>query len=393
MNMIVIGVDAHKRTHTLVALDGMTGADRGETTVASDDDGMLKALRFATGVAQHRVWAVEDCRHVTSRLERALLGAGERVIRVPPALTGESRKATRTAGKSDAIDARAVALAAIREGVDTLPVAFLDQQAYEIRVLCDYRDQLMRERAKLINRMRWHLVRIAPEIESQIGKEALKGPRIRARLARQLGQLPKTPELRVVKAQLRRVNEISKEAKQIFDELTVLLEAHAPQLLEQPSIGTVTAAVIIGRTAGAQRFRSEACFARHTGTAPIPASSGNKVRHRLDRGGDRQLNRAIHIIALGRMAWNPETRAYIQRRISEGKTKREAIRALKRHIARQIWHLLYTTTPARNPATETLRHPHQQPQNGSHSVALAPKPANTRQTVTVSAPALMPCTG
>ena len=260
---------------------------------------MLNALRFAVALDGDRVWAVEDCRHVTSRLERALLGAGERVIRVPPALTGESRKASRTPGKSDPIDARAVALAAIREGVENLPVAFLDEQAHEIRVLCDYRDQLMNERNRLINRLRWHLVRIAPELEAQLGPAALKGPRIRARLARQLGQLPASPELRVAKAQLRRINEITKEQRDLFAELTDLIQAHAPQLLEQRSIGTVTAAVIIGRTAGAKRFRSEACFARHAGTAPIPASSGKTIRHRLHRGGDRQLNRAIHIIALG----------------------------------------------------------------------------------------------
>lgn len=343
--MIVIGVDAHKRTHTLVALDGVIGASRGETTIQASDDGALNALRFAVALDDERVWAVEDCRHVTSRLERALLGAGERVVRVPPALTGESRKATRTPGKSDPIDARAVALAAIREGIESLPAAFLDEQAHQIRVLCDYRDQLINERVKLINRLRWHLVRIAPELETQLGPEALKGPRIRARLARQLGQLPPSPELRVAKAQLRRINEITKEQKELFAELTTLIQAHAPQLLEQRSIGTVTAAVIIGRTAGAQRFRSEACFARHAGTAPIPATSGKTVRYRLHRGGDRQLNRAIHIVALGRMAWDPTTRAYIERRVSDGKTKREAIRCLKRHIARQIWHLLYTTQP------------------------------------------------
>ncbi|MFL5859798.1 MAG: transposase [Solirubrobacteraceae bacterium] len=131
----------------------------------------------------------------------------------------------------------------------------------------------------------------------------------------------------------------------------------------------MTAAVIIGRTAGAHRFRSEACFARHTGTAPIPASSGKTTRHRLHRGGDRQLNRAIHIIALGRLAWDPETRAYIQRRVSEGKTKRDAIRCLKRHIARQIWHLLY--------------HPHAVP---------PARPTPPTQRVRVGAPALMPCT-
>jgi transposase len=367
--MIVIGVDAHKRTHTLVALDAGTGTSRGETTIQASDQGVLGALRFAVALDVDRVWAVEDCRHVTSRLERALLGVGERVIRVPPALTGESRKATRTPGKSDPIDARAVALAAIREGVENLPVAFLDEQAHEIRVLCDYRDQLMRERNRLINRLRWHLVRIAPEIEHQLGPAALKGPRIRARLARQLGQLQASPELRVAKAQLRRVNAITKEQKELLSELTALIKAHAPQLLEQRSIGTVTAAVIIGRTAGAQRFRSEACFARHTGTAPIPASSGKTTRHRLHRGGDRQLNRAIHIIALGRLAWDPETRAYIERRLSDGKTKREALRCLKRHIARQIWHLLYNTQPASPPHT------------------MPPV-----QRVRVSAPALTPCT-
>jgi transposase len=366
--MIVIGVDAHKRTHTLVAVEAVTGASRGQTTIQASDDGVLTGLRFAVALDDDRVWAVEDCRHVTSRLERALLGAGERVIRVPPALTGESRKASRTPGKSDPIDARAVALAAIREGVETLPVAFLDEQAHEIRVLCDYRDQLMHERNRLISRLRWHLVRIAPEIEAQLGPAALKGPRIRARLARQLGQLPASPQLRVAKAQLRRINEITKEQLALFAELTELINAHAPQLLEQRSIGTVTAAVIIGRTAGAQRFRSEACFARHAGTAPIPANSGKTVRYRLHRGGDRQLNRAIHIIALGRVAWDPETRAYIERRVSDGKTKREAIRCLKRHIARQIWNLLYNTQPA--------------------IPAITQRPT-TR--VKVGAPALMPC--
>jgi transposase len=343
--MIVIGVDAHKRTHTLVALDAAIGVSRGERTIQASDDGVLDALRFAVALDEDRVWAVEDCRHVTSRLERALLGAGERVVRVPPALTGESRKATRTPGKSDPIDARAVALAAIREGVQTLPVAFLDEQAHEIRVLCDYRDQLMAERIRLISRLRWHLVRIAPEIEAQLGPAALKGPRIRARLARQLGQLPASPQLRVAKAQLRRINEITKEQLELFAELTDLVRQHAPQLLAQRSVGTVTAAVIIGRTAGAQRFRSEACFARHAGTAPIPATSGNTVRYRLHRGGDRQLNRAIHIIALGRVAWDPATRDYIARKQAEGKTKLEAIRCLKRHIARQIWHLLYNRQP------------------------------------------------
>jgi transposase len=288
MRMIVIGVDTHKRSHTLVALDAGTGVTRGQRTILASEAGELDALRFAVELDIDRVWAVEDCRHVSARLERALLAAGERVIRVPPSMTGPSRKASRVPGKSDPIDATAVALAAIREGVDSLPVAFLDEQATEIRVLCDYRDQIINERTRLISRLRWHLVRIAPELEAQLLPAALKGPRIRARLARQLARLPSAPQLRVAKALLKRINEISREERELLAELTALIQEHAPQLLDYHGCGTVTAAVIIGRTAGAKRFRSEACFARHAGTAPIPASSGNTNRHRLHRGGDRQ---------------------------------------------------------------------------------------------------------
>jgi transposase len=129
----------------------------------------------------------------------------------------------------------------------------------------------------------------------------------------------------------------------------------------------VTAAVIIGRTAGAQRFRSEACFARRAGTAPIPASSGKTSRHRLHRGGDRQLNRAIHIIALGRAKLDPATRAYLERKQTEGKTKLEAIRCLKRHIARQIWHLPLRQ-PAPAPVTASTANAHRYHRPAGHAV-------------------------
>jgi len=125
----------------------------------------LDALRFAIELDADRVWAIEDCRHVSARLERALLAAGERVIRVPAAMTGQTRKLSRQAGKSDPIDARAVALAVVRDGVQSFPVAFCDEHALEIRVLCDYRDQIICERTRMINRLRWHLVTIAPELD------------------------------------------------------------------------------------------------------------------------------------------------------------------------------------------------------------------------------------
>jgi transposase len=151
VDMIVIGADTHKRSHTLVAVEAATGQTRGELEITASDQGELDGLRFAMGLDEDRVWAIEDCRHVSSRLERTLLAAGERVVRVTPSLTGPSRKGSRKPGKSDPIDATSVALAAIRVGVDDLPAAFLDDQAMEIRVLTDYRDQQITERTRQIN--------------------------------------------------------------------------------------------------------------------------------------------------------------------------------------------------------------------------------------------------
>ena len=344
--MIVIGADTHKRNHMLVAVDGQTGAGGGQLQIPASDAGSLEALRFAAGLGPDRVWAIEDCRHVSARLEAALIASGERVIRVPAAMTGQARKVSRQAGKSDPIDARAVALAVVRDGIESFPVAFTDQHALEIRVLCDYRDQIICERTRMINRLRWHLVTIAPELEAQLGPASLRGPQIAARLTRQLARLTPSPQLRIARLLLKRIREIIREERELFSELTALIDAHCPQLLAQPGCGPVTAAIIIGHTAGARRFPTDGHFARHAGTAPIPASSGKTVRHRLHRGGDRQLNRAIHIIALSRANTDPDTRAYLTRKHAEGKTKLEAIRCLKRHLARRIWHLLYTAETA-----------------------------------------------
>src|SRR5690242_8968710 len=184
--MIVIGVDTHKRTHTLVALDAGTGGLRGQRTIELGDAGALEALRFVGQIDSERVWTIEDCRHVSGRLQRALIAFGERVIRIPPALTVDARRAARTPGKSDPIDASAIVRVALSEGLDRFPTAFLDEQAMDIRMLCDYRDQLISERVRVANRLRWHLLAIAPERESQLRPAALEEPQIRARLARQL---------------------------------------------------------------------------------------------------------------------------------------------------------------------------------------------------------------
>jgi transposase len=366
--MIVIGVDAHKRSHALAAVDAVSGVLIAQRTVPATDEGALEALRFAAGLGGERVWALEDCRHVVARFERELVAAGERVVRVAPALTVDARRAERQPGKSDVIDALAVARAVVREGIDRFPVAYLDERAMQIRQLQDYRDQLISERVRWVNRLRWHLVALDPELEASIRPAGFEGPRLRTALRRRLKRLGDSVQVQIARDMLARIEELFATDRQLQAQLADLVAEHCPQLLAEHGCGTVTAAIIIGRTAGARRFATDARFARHTGTAPIPASSGNTTRQRLHRGGDRQLNRAIHIIALCRARNDPQTRAYLDRKTAEGKTKREALRCLKRHLARHIWQILYTTDPTPQPS-------HKPP----------------RETVTGGAPALMPC--
>ena len=145
--------------------------------------------------------------------------------------------------------------------------------------------------------------------------------------------------------ELRRLRELTATIKALEAEIAELVTALAPQLVAEPGCGPLTAAKLVGEIAGADRFASDAQLARVAGTAPIPASSGRTDRHRLDRGGNRQINAAIHRIAVTRARCDPQTQDYIARKKAEGKTNRDAIRCLKRHLARRVWNLLRTPTP------------------------------------------------
>jgi transposase len=354
--MIVIGADTHKRSHALAAVDGGTGAVVGERAISAEEAGHLGALRWARELDSERVWAIEDCRHVSRRFEQALIAAGERVIRVPPHLMGTSRRGEREPGKSDRIDALAVARAVLREGIERFPVAFLDERAMQIRVIADHRDDLVAERTRAQNRLRWHLVELCPQLEASLPKRSLDRQIQLDRVARALRRLPAGARGRVAREQLTRIRQLTREINALEAELRALVRVQRPRLLAETGCGALTAATLIGRTAGAQRFATDARFARQTGTAPIPASSGNHQRHRLHRGGDRQLNRALHMIAITRARHDPATRAYLDRKTAEGKTRKQAIRCLKRHLARRFHHILaepttnHTTIPAAAPS-------------------------------------------
>ena len=342
--MIVIGADTHKRTHELAAVDDATGRVRGGRQISADESGHVAAVLWARELDEQRVWAIEDCRHVARRLEQALIAAGERVVRVPPHQMGASRRGERAPGKSDAIDALAVARAVVKDGPERFAPAYLDEAAMEIRLLSDHRQDLVAERTRAQNRLRWHLVLLCPELERSVKPRTLGQIRQLERIDRRLRRLPATTRTRIAREQVRTTRDLTRQINALQLELRNLVKAHRPQLLAETGCGPLTAAILIGRTAGAQRFRSDASFARLAGTAPIPCSSGQRARHRLHRGGDRQLNHALHIIAITRARHDPETKAYLARKQAEGKTHREAIRCLKRHLARRFHHLL--STPA-----------------------------------------------
>jgi transposase len=341
--MIVLGADTHKRSHTIAAVSAATGELVGEQTVQVGTKGFAALLVWARGLEGERVWAIEDCRHVSGSFERFLIGRGERVLRVTTRLMADTRRRARDRGKSDRIDAIAVARAALREGLETLPAAQLEGPELDLRLLVDHRERLIRQRVALNNTLQSHLHDLWPEL--QLPGSSLFYGNWGPRIARRLARAEQTMRVRIARDELRRIRELSQTIKRLQREIAQLVAQIAPQLLTEPGFGPLIAAKLVGEVAGASRFASDAKLARAAGVAPIPVSSGKTNRHRLDRGGNRQINAAIHRVAVTRLRCHPETQDYIARKRAEGKSTKEAIRCLKRHLARRLWHLLQTPRP------------------------------------------------
>ncbi len=336
--MIVIGTDTHKKSHTCAAVFAGTGQLAGELTASARKVGFAELLDWGRGLDPGRIWAIEDCRHVSGSFERFLVASGERVVRVAPKIMGESRRGERTRGKSDPIDALAVARAALREGPETLPAAHLDEAALELKLLLDHREDLVKARSEDQQRLRWHLHDLWPEMELPAG--CLDRIVWLERVARKLLRIEQGARVRVSRELVRAIRERTKRAAELEREIAAIVRARAPQLLALPGCGVLTAAKLIAETAGVARFASDAKLARLAGVAPIPASSGNRTRHRLDRGGNRQLNCAVHRIAVTQSRVHAPAKDYLARKRAEGKTTREALRCLKRHLIRRVWRLL-----------------------------------------------------
>jgi transposase len=334
--MIVIGLDVHKQSVTAVAVDE-AGMPLGETTIRVGSDELRS---WAAVLDQERLWAVEDCRQLTRWLEQQLVAVGEDLVRVPPKLTVPERRAGRTRGKSDPIDALAIARAALREPNLSRPRA--DERVYrEIKLLVDHREDLVDQRRRTQQRLGWHLHQLDPTYEvplrmlgrashlERVGRWLTRRePELQVRLAREL--------VSACRALNRAINDLDQELQARTTEV-------APALLEMPGCAAVTAAKLLAEIGPIDRFKSDAQLARHSGVAPLEASSGCTQRHRLDRGGNRQLNAALYRIAITQARYYAPARAYLERKRSEGKSRREALRCLKRLLVRVVFNTLKTS--------------------------------------------------
>jgi transposase len=331
--MIVIGLDVHKQSVTAVAIDE-AGRELGSKVI---EVGSSELPAWASQLSSDRLWAVEDCRQLTRWLERQLLGLGEDLVRVPPKLTVPERRAGRTRGKSDPIDALAIARAALREPDLGRPRP--DEQLYrEIKLLVDHRDDLVDQRRRTQQRLRWHLFQLDPSFVVPLRMLARSSHL--ERVSRWLSKQQQDLQVRLARELVSNCRSLNRSIAELDQELEQRTNQTAPALLEIPGCAVVTAAKPLAEIGPIDRFKGDAQLARHAGVAPLDASSGRTQRHRLDRAGNRQLNAALYRIAITQARYHPAARAYLDRKRAEGKSRREAIRCLKRLLVRVVFRTL-----------------------------------------------------
>jgi transposase len=333
---VVIGVDTHKHTHTAGIVRAGTGGELGDLTVATDPAGFDELIEFANTCDGVRVWAIEGTGGYGAGLCRHLQAAGEWVIE----LDRPDRSARRHGAKSDPLDAYRAAREALSRATLASPRAPGSRAALSVR-LAARRSAI--EAATVAQRQLNALVIAAPE---QL-RSRFRGHTIRTMIpiAVRLRGHPswdvETIETaHVLRALAKRIIALEDEAADHERALAITVKAWRPDLLELCGVGPINAAVVLCAWSHPGRIRSDAAFAMLAGAAPIPASSGQTIRYRLNRSGDRQLNRALHNIAVCRLRYDPTTRTYAERRQAEGKTNREIRRCLKRYIARQLFRQL-----------------------------------------------------
>lgn len=332
----VVGVDTHRDLHAVGVVEVRTGAVVFEATVSADGGGYVRALELAKEHAPgRRAFAIEGTASFGAGLTRFLTGQEERVFEV-----GRLRRERRSSGKTDALDAIRAARSVLADKRAAMPRSSGEREA--LRALMAAREGAAIAKTAGLNQLHALLVTTPEPLRCSL-RGLTRSPLLK-RLAATRPESKRDPELRgtllALRTVARRVLQLTKEERQLEREIEKLVRSLAPQLLDQPGVGTLSAAQLLLSWSHRGRLPNEAAFARLAGTAPIPASTGQTIRYRLDRGGDRKLNRTLHLILNTRKRTHRPTIDYIERRMSEGKTRREATRCLKRYLARSLYRLL-----------------------------------------------------
>lgn len=328
---LVIGVDAHKQQHTLVAIDG-TGRDLSTLTIANDTAGYEEAYHWAIQLGADRYWGVENSGHLGHRFAQYLVRQDECVLEVSPNLTHRQRRHSKAAAKSDENDALAVARIALQER-EALPVVGIDDDSMQVRLLVEQRDNLVGEQTRFINQLHRHLTEVDPQYKQHVGgvnglkvlrycrrfplKDAGPIDQVRITLIRQLATL---------------ILELKNQISALETRIAPLVEQIAPTLQSIDGIGLLNAAQLIAQVGPIERIASAAALAQYAGLAPIRHGSAGQYYHRVNSRGHRRLKWVFHLIAQTQTRRNPLARAYVDKKKAEGKTGKHAFRCLKRRM-------------------------------------------------------------
>jgi transposase len=338
----VVGVDTHRDQHALAVVDALTGAVIAQRVTAATARGYVEAVRFADRHAQgERLWAIEGSGHYGAGLSRYLQRQGERVHEVDRTSRGERR----LRGKDDQLDAVRAARSSIAHQRRARPRAGEHQEA--LRLLLLARRSAVESRKVALVQLRSVIITAPDELREELRRLPLGELLDRCSRFRRSNSRTPSPlaTILVLRSLARRIKAATTEAEILEREILSHVRAVVPELLDEPGVGPIVAAQLIVSWSHHDRVSSEAAFARLAGVAPLPASSGLTTRHRLSRGGDRQLNRALHTVILHRRQHHPATRDYIAQRVAQGKSTRDAVRLLKRYLARHLYRVMQNSTP------------------------------------------------